>query len=101
MSNNNLEIIKDNKWKYFRYRYEVPRKVLKEQFDHLSEEEYLDNFFKYKKVWYHISDFMRLENNVPKEFKNYDGYSSDSFFSGVLIKLSEDGERYKIATYIY
>jgi hypothetical protein len=39
--------------------------------------------------------------NVPdtETFKGWDGYSSDSAFSGVLIKISKDGEEYKIGTF--
>jgi hypothetical protein len=41
---------------------------------------------------------MRLENKLP-ELKDWDGYQSDSYFSGVVIKISPDGEQYKIGTY--
>lgn len=33
------------------------------------------------------------------DFKGWDGYASDSYFSGVLIKLSRDGEEYMVGTY--
>jgi hypothetical protein len=92
-----LKIYTDNKWKQFKYRNEVPDKVLSDYFDHLPEEEYGDGFIKYRKRWYHTSDFMRQTHS---EFNGWDGYSSDSFFSGILIKLSDDGEEYKIGTYI-
>ena len=47
---------------------------------------------------------MNLHNKVycvnPPEFmKGWDGYISDSFFSGVLIKISDDNEEYQIGTY--
>jgi hypothetical protein len=85
----------DNKWKQFKYGNEVPDKVLSENFDWLEEK--TDGFFVYRKSWYHVSEFM----NVPdtETFKGWDGYSSDSAFSGVLIKISKDGEEYKIGTF--
>lgn len=43
---------------------------------------------------------MNIDNNSPFKTLSFDGYYSDSFFSGFLIKLSNDGESYKIATYI-
>lgn len=92
-----LTIKTDNKWHDFKYRNEVPEKVLKDQFDY-QDEDISDNFFKFKGTWYHTDQFMRLEDRNG-EMKGWDGYAGDSYFSGVLIKLSSDGERYKVATY--
>lgn len=41
-------------------------------------------FFRYKGNIYCLSDFMRIDNN--DDLKSWDGYFSDSFFSGVLVK---------------
>lgn len=84
----------DHKWKQFRYRYEVPARVLADQFDHLAEEESSDTFILYRKHWYHLSDFMQ---GGPEE---WDGVAADSYFSGILIRVSEDGEQYQVATYM-
>ena len=67
------------------------QKVIRKQFDYFNEEE-LDeqNFFKYKDYWYCLSDFLAVRDNDT--FKGWDGYSSDSYFSGVLIKVREDYE---------
>lgn len=92
-----LTIKTDNKWHGFKYRNEVPAKVLKDQFDY-QDEDISDNFFKFKGTWYHTDQFMRLDDRNG-EMKGWDGYAGDSYFSGVLIKLSSDGERYKVATY--
>lgn len=88
-------IITDNKWKPFKYGYEVPEKVLKENFDWMEDDEKTDGFFKYRNVWYHISEFMRLGGRDP-----WQAYASDSFFSSVLLQLSNDGEEYRVATFI-
>lgn len=91
-----MKIYTDHKWKQLQYRYEVPPKVLKDYFGHLTEDD-SDGYIYYRKQWYHVSDFMRVEGDVfPKE---WDGYSSDTYFSGILIRLSEDGETYQIGTY--
>lgn len=92
---NGTTIYTDNKWKQFKYRDEVPKKVLKDDFDWLDEDDGFDGFFKYKGTWYHLSMFMNGGG-----FPGWDGYHGDSFFSGVLIALSPDGEEYKVATYI-
>lgn len=84
-------------YRFFVYRSDVPAKVLADQFDHLAEDDALDGFFCYRGRWYHLSDFMRFDHN--EDLADWDGYAADSMFSGVVIKLSDDCERYKVATY--
>jgi len=87
----------NNRWRPFKYRNEVPEKVLRNQFDYLSEDIGFDGFFKYRNIWYHVDEFMRVSDNAP--FKGWDRYLSDSFFSGVLLRVSSNGERYMVGTY--
>lgn len=98
-----LEIITDHKWKMFKYRDEVPQKQVND-YDWLSEEEKTDGWIWYRKRVYHISEFMDLNNkfhNPNHPFPApWNGYISDSFFSGILIEISEDGEMYRIGTYL-
>lgn len=94
---NDLKITTDHKWKPFKYRQEVPKKVIKSQFDYQDGEECIDDFFCYKGNWYHIDQFMTVGDNSP--LKGWDGYSSDSFFSGIVIKLKPDGEEYMVGWY--
>lgn len=89
-----LNIRTDNKWHQFKYRYEVPAKVLKSEFDYQSEDDVSDGYFKYKGAWHHLDQFMRTD-----EPKGWDGILNYSFSSGLLIKVSRDGEQYKIAYY--
>ena len=98
-----VQVITNNHTRPFVYRYEVPKEVL-EWNNHLTEENSFDNWICYKKHWYHVSDFMSLHNSVhcpnPPEFmKGWDGYKSDGFSSGVLIKITDDNEGYKIGFY--
>ncbi len=91
-----LKIITDGRWKNLKYRYEVPEKVLADQFDYLDDD-VEDGFFQYRKNWYHISDFIEtLDPQLKKA--GFHGYSGDSYFSGVALKLSSDCEQYKVAT---
>ena len=100
-----LNIRTDNRWHYFIHHSDVPNVVLHSQYEHLDEEESADGFFQYKKYWYHLSDFMHAAN--IHEFAGWYGHAqecdralaSDSYFSGVVIKLSRDGEQYKVGTY--
>jgi hypothetical protein len=68
------------------------RQELRGQFDYLTDDEFDEmEFFKYKGYWYSIGDFMRLDSNSAFGNRKWDGYSSDSYFSGVLVKYCYDG----------
>ena len=92
-----MEIRTDNKWHDFKYWNEVPRDILRDQFDWLDYDNAHDGFFKYRGHWYHMTEFM----NAPKDLlaKGWHGYAADSYFSGVLIEYSPDGEQYRVGTY--
>lgn len=94
-----MKIKTDRKWKNVIYGYELPRKW-RSEFDWLPDDEYeMGAFVKYKGNVYHNSEFIRIEACAPKEFRNWDGYISDTFFSGVVIRFSDDGEKYQIGYY--
>lgn len=86
------------------YGYELTDKQ-KAEFDYLTEEELDTNsFVAYKGNIYDLSQFMAINRHQnqcysPKEFAGFDGYHSDSFFSGILIKYCSDNEFVIMATY--
>ena len=85
-----MKIISNNKPRFLTYGYELSAKE-KSDFDYISTEEIdLRNFVRYNGRIYDCAEFMRTGNN--DDLKGWDGYISDSYFSGVLIKLSGDGE---------
>jgi hypothetical protein len=90
-----LIIKTDNKWKHFKYGYEVPKRILKNDFAWLDDSENIDGFIKYKRGWTHLSNFMR----APSDIKPWQGIENWSFSNGLLIQVSSDGERYKVAYY--
>ncbi len=58
------------------------------EFDYASAEE--SQFVIYKNWPYDVAEFMAIRQDVrspDNELSAWDGYSSDSFFSGVLIKF--------------
>ena len=66
------------------------------EFDWITDNE--DNnpddfqFIKYKDWIYCLSDFLRYPSmwgSLPDEFNGWDSYTSDSFFSGILIKFPD------------
>ena len=93
-----LRIITDHKWKNFLYSYELTKKEL-EDFD------YMDNvdegtFFRYRKSIYSLDSFMIIDDRSPFALSGFNGHHGDSFFSGILIKLSDCGDMYKVGTYL-
>lgn len=93
-----MKIITNHHWHPFKHVSEVPVKVLEEDFDWLPRYEN-DYFIHYRGSWYHLSEFMRVPPDA-KDMAGWHGHHSDSFFSGILIRVCEDGERYQIATCI-
>ncbi len=78
----------------FVYRYDVPETVLKVEFDWLNDD-IIDGFFKYHKVWHHMCEFMGT-NAVP----GWDAYLGGTYSSGTLIKVADDSETYRIGWYV-
>lgn len=91
-----LTIRTNHAWRDFVYRSDVPAKVLESEFDYQDEEDTLDGFFCYRGCWYHLDQFMVCDGDT---FKGWHAYLSDSFYSGVLIRVSNDGERYQVGTF--
>lgn len=58
----------------------------------------LEACFLYKGERYYLSEFLTTVHH-PVLFE-YDGYHSDSFFSGLVIKFDEYGEHVKVYTFI-
>jgi hypothetical protein len=96
-----LNVTTNRHWRSFVYRQDVPAGILADRFDWLTDDD-ADGYFCYRGWWYHVSEFevcppVTQQGGDP--FNGWDGYHADSFYSGVLIKLSKDGERYKVGTY--
>jgi hypothetical protein len=87
-----MKIITNHHWRNFLYGYELSEKE-RRGFDWLDEEGIdTGSFFRYRGNTYSLDEFMR-SSMLPE----WDGFHGDSFFSGIAIKLSEDGEQYKVA----
>ena len=71
------------------------------EFDYMDD---VDNgqFFVYKGQIYDLGEFMRIDaNREPciSPLSGWDGYSSDSFFSGVVVKYVDNFERVIVGQY--
>ena len=82
----------------------VPRDVLswyeltdaeRAEFDYLDSDTAQSDasFFRYRGNIYDLGEFM------ISPLKGWDGYHSDSYFSGILVRYVEDCERVIVATY--
>lgn len=92
-----MKIKTNNRWRPFSYRYEVPARILRDQFDYQNAEEATDGFIHYRGRWYHADEFMKVETDGP--LSAWHGYAPNSFFSGIVIRVSSDCEMYQIGTY--
>ena len=66
----------------------------RKEFDYLSEEELAaPRFVRYRDWAYDLGDMMAAQT------KGWDSVHNDTYFSGVLFKYTDDGERVICATY--
>ena len=71
----------------------------RQEFDYYDADE-LDcaMFFRYKGEIYDLGEFMCVDRGP---FTGWDGYSSDSFFSGILVKYPEhDNDHVMVGWYV-
>ena len=82
---------------------DLPPKAAKD-FDYLGEADAYDcRLVQYKGVWYDVWDSMRCPGaEAPQAtrhaFAGWDGYASDSYFSGVRFKFADD-DRVSVGRY--
>ena len=55
--------------------------------------------FAFKGETYYLEEFMPIGKHAPTWMCEYDGYMPDSFFSGLLIRYSADGEGIQVYWY--
>ena len=66
---------------------------IRKQFDYLTDTEFEDeSFVTYKGFTYALSDFMRVNASPDSPMSAWHGVAADSYFSGVLINLCDDGD---------
>jgi hypothetical protein len=95
----NITIKTNNVPRNLIYGYQLTAKERKE-FDYISDEDIVTrDFFRYKGRIYDIQEFMRIDNHSDSGMRQWQGYHSDSFFSGILIKYVNDNEQIIVGTY--
>ena len=86
---------------YFSDFNKSEQQQLREDYDWMEDDlETNFGFFYYKDAIYHLQDFTSLHGeNKCDDFAGWDGVVSDSYFSGVLIKLTQDCESVVVGTF--
>jgi len=96
-----MKITTNNQYRELLYANEIPQVVLDNEFDYQDEKTY--GYFKYQSRYYHLDMFLATSDilgiNSDSKFKDFHGVYSDSYFSGILIRLSDCGEKVKVASY--
>lgn len=75
------------------------------QFDYLDWERIMASedsreFIRYRGVTYDLGDFSETMPRILRG-KGWDGWQSDSFYSGIVVRWSEDGDQIMIGTVIF
>ena len=70
---------------------EKDQRTIRSDFDWMEDLESETGFFKYKGHIYNLTEFTRTSEH--SELVSWDGNAPDSYFSGVLVKLSSDCEQ--------
>lgn len=88
----------NNRPRHIVYGYELTPKEQKD-FDYYDNSEDFNSasFFRYRGHVYDLSQFMRVEGNMA--LLGWDGYSSDTYFSGVLVKYTDDPDSVIVGMY--
>jgi hypothetical protein len=71
--------------------YELPPAIAAKWFDYVDEDErYSPRFVKYRGDWHDVNEFEYLDDMRKGLFPGtWDGYQSDSFFSGLLVRYTD------------
>lgn len=76
---------------------ETEQKEYKDAYDTVEE----SSFFRYRNWIYDLNDFLRVNDSLNGKGKDHDlygwdGYKNESFFSSVLVKLSDCGDSVRV-----
>lgn len=96
---NTLTIITNNQPREL-FTFEGLTKKEAEDFDYVQEDAHFNaRFFRYKGNVYDAHEFMACSREASAQFKDWDGYTGETYFSGVLIKLDTQDDTVIVARY--
>lgn len=100
-----MKIVTNNQSRDILSWWELTPKEQKE-FDYLDEGD--GSFFRYKGLVFDLGEFMRIDKSTAppgrwrplrEGWEKWDGYASDSYFSGVLVRYSSDYDSVIVGSY--
>ena len=94
-----MKIITNSHYREVLTSFDLTEKEAKE-FDYLDLENGEGSFFRYRGDAYDLGEFMRWDNPDSPTCKGWDGFRSDSFFSGIVVNYSKDCELVKVGLYL-
>lgn len=63
------------------------------EFDYIDSDDFDSHeFFRYRGRLYDPSEFLRIDKGADSAMAKWQGYSADSYFSGLVIRYTEDLE---------
>lgn len=91
-----MHIKSNNQFRFLLDWYELS---LKEQAEFDWEGVENDMYFRYRGQVYSLASFMRIDSNSPLHCLNWHGSHGDSYFSGILIRLSDCNDAVVVGRY--
>ena len=92
--------IKTNGHWYELVSFEELPESARSDFDYVTgEDRYSPRFFRYRRAWHDACEFMVTPATPTNPLEGWQGYQSDSYFSGVVIRHDENFERIQVGTY--
>ncbi len=79
--------------------------VEQEWFDYIEgEDKFSLRMFRYKGEWYDSWDFTTTgpgpwSHGLPEAFRKWNGYASDTYWSGILIRLQYEDDQVVVGSY--
>ena len=101
-----MKITTNNQARELKSFYEFSPKQqqqIRSDFDWLEDVESDCGFFEYHGTIHHLQNFMRIrrgEETDSRALAGWDGYESDSYFSGTLVRLLSDGDSVVAGRYV-
>ena len=101
----NLTIITNNRPRDLLCLADIPKRIASSEFGYIDGEEFYSlRIVAYRGEYYDVCEFMRTPNDetARQELNGlaaWDGYQSDSYFSGVVVRYVDDYERVIVGRY--
>lgn len=93
-----MKVTTNNHWHELLALYELSDDV-RAEFDYVGVEGgFTPRFFEYRGVWYDSHEFEFVTRALP-ELAGWDGFQSDSFYSGVVIRYAQDANDFDLEPY--